>query len=147
MRAGDVVALCGPLGSGKTQLVKGIAAGLEVPDGEPVVSPTFVLVREYVGRLRLYHIDAYRLTSSSELASLGFEEMRADPQGAVAVEWADRVSESLPDSGWFITLAHASQRTRDVSIRVAEEPGRVALMEELMRICGSPARMKSAGQH
>jgi len=75
LQSGDFVALTGQLGAGKTHLVKGLAVGLGVPADEPVVSPTFVLVREYIGRLKLYHIDAYRLGGAAELFALGLEEM------------------------------------------------------------------------
>lgn len=108
LEAHDVLAVAGPLGSGKTQLIKGVASGLRVSRHEPVVSPTFVLVREYRGRLRLYHVDAYRLSDPRELTALGFEEMLADPAAAVAVEWADRVRALLPPSSWWISLDHVN---------------------------------------
>jgi tRNA threonylcarbamoyladenosine biosynthesis protein TsaE len=96
---GHVIALIGPLGSGKTTLVKGIAEGAKVPDMRQVNSPTFVIVNEYeaapIGStLRIHHVDAYRLRGSDDLEALGFEEMCI--QGAVVVEWADRVQELLP---------------------------------------------------
>ncbi len=106
LRSGDFIALTGPLGAGKTQLVKGIALGLGIPPTEPIISPTFVLVREYVGRLRLFHIDAYRLGSASELAALGLEEMRADPQAVVALEWADRIPGTITPDMIRIDLDH-----------------------------------------
>ena len=116
LHPGDLVALSGPLGSGKTQFVKGMAVGLEVPAEEPAVSPTFVLVREYVGRLRLYHVDAYRLRGGSELLALGLDEMLDDPQGVVAVEWADRVAGALPSCAWRIALAHVDEHTRAIAV-------------------------------
>ncbi len=90
---GDMVAMVGQLGAGKTQLTKGIALGLGVPDARLVSSPTFVLCNEYEGRIPVYHIDAYRLGGSSELEALGFEEMTAT--GVVLVEWADRVQSAI----------------------------------------------------
>lgn len=116
LRAGDFLALSGPLGAGKTQFIKGVAAGLEVPDEEPVVSPTFVLVREYVGRLKLYHVDAYRLGGADELLALGLEEMMTDPEAVVAVEWADRVAEAVPAPACRIALAHHSPESRRVCV-------------------------------
>ena len=131
LNPGDVVAVCGVLGAGKTQLVKGIAAGLDVPDDEPVISPTFVLVREYLGRLRLYHVDAYRLTDAQDLWALGVEEMCDDPQAVVAVEWADRVAAALPPGGWRVDLAHAGQGTRRVVVRPPDEARRDVLARRL----------------
>lgn len=110
LSGGELIALEGPLGSGKTQFVKGLAAGLDVPGDEPVVSPTFVLVREYVGRLRLYHVDAYRLGSADELAGIGLDEM-LEAGGTVAVEWADRVADGLPAPLLRIDLAYGAGPT------------------------------------
>jgi tRNA threonylcarbamoyladenosine biosynthesis protein TsaE len=115
--AGDFLALTGPLGAGKTQLVKGIAAGLGVPDDEPIVSPTFVLVREYQGRIKLYHIDAYRLQGAEELAALGLDEMAAEPGAAIALEWADRAVEAVPPGSCWIELAHGGPRQRQIAVR------------------------------
>ncbi|NLT77283.1 MAG: tRNA (adenosine(37)-N6)-threonylcarbamoyltransferase complex ATPase subunit type 1 TsaE, partial [Planctomycetes bacterium] len=70
LRGGEVLAIVGPLGSGKTHLIKGIAEGAGAPDAREVNSPTFVLVNEYAGRLDLYHIDAYRLDSVAEFEML-----------------------------------------------------------------------------
>lgn len=94
LRCGDLIALIGPLGAGKTTLVKSIAAGAGVADPRQVNSPTFVLVNEYAARaggapLRMFHIDAYRLRGAGDLEALGFDEMCA--QGVVLIEWADRI--------------------------------------------------------
>ena len=86
---GEVLALIGQLGTGKTHLVKGIAQGLEIEDAL-VSSPTFTLINEYEGRLPLYHIDAYRLDNPAQLVELGFEELCIAPHVTI-VEWADRV--------------------------------------------------------
>ncbi|MCK4341864.1 MAG: tRNA (adenosine(37)-N6)-threonylcarbamoyltransferase complex ATPase subunit type 1 TsaE [Phycisphaerae bacterium] len=120
LRSGDFVALTGPLGSGKTQLIKGLAVGLGVPEDEPVVSPTFVLIREYVGHLTLYHIDAYRLGGAEELFSLGLDEMVAEPDAVVAVEWADRTPEAIPEYACWIDLAHVGEEARRIRIRWAD---------------------------
>ena len=116
LHAGELVALSGPLGAGKTQFVKGLALGLGVPADEPVVSPTFVLVREYAGRLKLYHLDAYRLADALELYELGLAEMLADPAGVVALEWADRVPAAVPDQAWRIEFTHAGPQARGLTI-------------------------------
>ena len=117
LRGGDFLALTGPLGAGKTHLLKAVAAGLCVPEHEPVVSPTFVLVREYAGRVTLYHIDAYRLNGAAELSSLGLDEMLAEPGAVIAVEWADRVAEAVPPYACWIEMAHAGRVVREVRVR------------------------------
>src|SRR5438552_12090891 len=92
---GAVVALVGPLGAGKTQLVRAIAEGLGIVDSRLVSSPTFVLIQEYVARLPIYHFDAYRLASEAEFDDLGTQEYY-DSGGVCLIEWADRVPGSLP---------------------------------------------------
>lgn len=90
---GTVLALIGPLGAGKTQLAKGVADGLGIRS--VVNSPTFVLMNEHVGRLRLFHVDAYRLDDPEEALAAGvLDERQAD--GVTAVEWADRLDGWLP---------------------------------------------------
>jgi tRNA threonylcarbamoyladenosine biosynthesis protein TsaE len=90
---GDVIALNGPLGAGKTRLVQAVAAACGVR--EDVTSPTFVLVHEYHGRLPIYHIDAYRLRDDDEFLELGPEEFFS-AGGITLIEWADRVEACLP---------------------------------------------------
>jgi len=88
--AGDVVALSGPLGSGKTTLTKGLAEGLDVEEPRWVTSPTFVLIHEYPGRVPVYHVDAYRLAGASDAEALGVDELFFG-DGVTIVEWADRI--------------------------------------------------------
>lgn len=89
----SVLALVGPLGAGKTQMAKGVAAGLGI--GGVVNSPTFVLMNEHLGRLRMYHIDAYRLDDPEDALGAGLiDDRQAD--GVVVIEWADRLAEWLP---------------------------------------------------
>lgn len=110
--AGDVIGLIGPLGAGKTQLVRGIALGAGVPDGRLVSSPTFVLHNHYLGgRIEVHHLDAYRLRSPGELAAIGFEEL-LESGGAVLVEWADRVRSLLPERTIWIEIAPEGESVR-----------------------------------
>jgi tRNA threonylcarbamoyladenosine biosynthesis protein TsaE len=91
MPAPRLVILRGDLGAGKTTLVKGIAATLGAADPEEVTSPTFTLVHEYQGtKLRLYHLDLYRLETERELATLGLDEMIESPDALVLVEWGEK---------------------------------------------------------
>jgi len=98
---GDTFLLVGDLGTGKTCLVQGIAQGLDVE--EYAFSPSFVIVREYHGRLPLYHIDFYRLEHIEEIADLGLEEYLYG-DGVCAVEWAEKGLPVLPQDNLFITL-------------------------------------------
>lgn len=102
---GTVVALIGDLGAGKTQLAKGIAGGLGVTS--VVNSPTFVLMNEHVGRLRLYHVDAYRLGDPEEALAAGLLDDR-QAGGVTVIEWADRLDGWLPDERLAIELATSS---------------------------------------
>ena len=98
---GSMICLVGPLGAGKTELAKGVAEGLGIRS--IVNSPTFVLMNEHAGRLRLFHIDAYRLDDPDEARAAGlFDERQAD--GVSVVEWADRLDGWLPDDRLEITL-------------------------------------------
>jgi tRNA threonylcarbamoyladenosine biosynthesis protein TsaE len=103
-RAGTVLALSGELGAGKTQLAKGVAEGLGVRG--VVNSPTFVLMNEHMGRLRLHHVDAYRLSDPEEALAAGLLDER-EAEGVVVVEWADRLAGWLPAERLDITLLAA----------------------------------------
>ncbi|MFH0963560.1 MAG: tRNA (adenosine(37)-N6)-threonylcarbamoyltransferase complex ATPase subunit type 1 TsaE [Planctomycetota bacterium] len=115
LRPGDCVALTGELGTGKTQLVKGIAEGLGI-DPRDVASPTFVLHAVYEGRLTLHHLDAYRLRGAREFEDLAVEENLVSG-GVAVIEWADRVREALPDARVEIVLEHAGGDRRRVTMR------------------------------
>ena len=115
---GQVIALIGQLGVGKTHLVKGIALGLDAAPDE-VNSPTFTLINEYDGRLPLYHIDAYRLERPEQLAQLGLDEL-CEPPNLVLVEWADLVWDAVtPHQPIRIELTHQSPTERRLVIERA----------------------------
>jgi tRNA threonylcarbamoyladenosine biosynthesis protein TsaE len=113
---GTVILLHGDLGAGKTTLTQGIAAGMGV--AEPVQSPTFTLVAEHEGeRLRLFHLDLYRLDGPDELETLGFDQF-LEPEGAVVViEWPERAGGWLPDAYLLIEIAAAGPDRRSFRLR------------------------------
>lgn len=111
---GAVIALIGPLGAGKTHLVKAIAAAL---GANPAVvnSPTFVLIQEYDARLPIYHFDAYRLANEAEFADLGPHEYFSS-SGVSLVEWADRVSGVLPSERLEVTIHPTGETSRRIEL-------------------------------
>ena len=117
MKAGDVLALDGELGAGKTTLVRGLARGLGIDPGS-VSRPTFALMNEYEGgRLTLVHIDAYRLTGPDALASLGWERLIADPSVIIAVEWPSKIEGALPpERTTTIALQHIGEDVRAITV-------------------------------
>jgi tRNA threonylcarbamoyladenosine biosynthesis protein TsaE len=124
---GAVVALVGPLGAGKTHLVRAIAEGLGIRDSRAVSSPTFVLIQEYAGRVPIYHFDAYRLRSEAEFFDLGAHEY-FEGDGVCLVEWADRVAGALPAEHLRITLAMTGETSRRAVVE-----GHGERYEELVR--------------
>ena len=102
LRAGDVVSLVGDLGAGKTVFARGVARALGVT--EPVVSPSFTIVREYDGRTPLVHVDVYRIDTVQELHDLGFEELVRD-DAVTLVEWGDMIDGLLPVDRLDVRLA------------------------------------------
>jgi tRNA threonylcarbamoyladenosine biosynthesis protein TsaE len=110
LRRGDVLALMGDLGAGKTHFVKGLAAGL-AHTGE-VTSPTFTLIHEYTGgTLPLYHFDLYRLDSEDEVLRIGLEDYLAG-DGVLAIEWADKFPALLPRTTRWLRFSVAADETR-----------------------------------
>lgn len=107
LEQGDVVALIGDLGTGKTALTKYIAQGMGVQD--MITSPTFTIVQEYhSGRLPLYHFDVYRIGDSEEMFELGYEEYFYG-QGVCVIEWADLIEELLPENVKTIEIQYGQQ--------------------------------------
>ena len=118
---GDVVGLCGDLGAGKTFLAGAVAHGLGVPPDIAVTSPTFTLIKEYEGRLPVYHLDLYRLTDPGELYELGLWEYY-DGQGVCLVEWCDRFTDLWPGHALVLTLELGDGEQRTITAR-GEERG------------------------
>jgi tRNA threonylcarbamoyladenosine biosynthesis protein TsaE len=113
LQGGEIVALYGELGSGKTALVRGMAAGLGAPP-QAVSSPTFVLIHEYRGRVRLAHADLYRLDSAAELPHIGLSDYD-DGRTVTAIEWAEKAGHDLPADRLEIHLRHRSPRSREIT--------------------------------
>lgn len=134
LKGGEVIALCGPLGSGKTNLIKGIVSGLGAEEtANQVTSPTFVLVNEYsggstsltTGRLDIFHIDAYRINSISEFEQIGFDDY-CYPGSVVLIEWADKIIEALSGVKYIkIELSHLGEDHR--AIRITDTPDYIRL--------------------
>lgn len=115
LSAGDVVALIGNLGCGKTWFTKGIALGLDVDSSEVITSPSFAIVNEYKGRCQLYHMDLYRLENISDILSIGLEEYFHD-ESVVVVEWADRCPEIIPRKRIEVNFEILEGDSRSISI-------------------------------
>ena len=135
---GEVLALAGDLGSGKTTFTKGLAEGLDVDPSVPVSSPTYVIEHIYQGRLVLHHYDVYRLASAAEFEDIGFAE-NVRPGHVLAIEWADKVREALPPDVLEVELSVAA--TKDVRA----DPGRRTIRASGRATCWADklARLKS----
>jgi tRNA threonylcarbamoyladenosine biosynthesis protein TsaE len=135
LQPGDVILLQGELGAGKTCLTQGIARGLGI--AEPVCSPTFVLVGQYNGRLRLYHADLYRLEDPREVADLDLD--RSSEDGVLIVEWPGRAPEWLPREHLLVTLEHTGPSSRRIRL---EPEGRRP--EQLLQALADAAALGAA---
>lgn len=115
LHTGDCLAIVGDLGAGKTAIVRGLATGLGLDDPRMVSSPTYVLVQEYPGRMPIFHLDLYRMTSpAAELADLGLEEMLEE--GVVLIEWADRASDALPANHITLKFEIVGENSRTLTL-------------------------------
>jgi len=110
---GDVVAITGPLGVGKTVFVQGLADALGVNDA--VTSPTFTIINEYSGRLPLHHLDLYRLKSSDEFVWLDFEE-KLNGTGVSVIEWGERAGKELPERAFRVAMEFIDGEQRSITI-------------------------------
>lgn len=114
---GEVVALAGEIGSGKTVFIKGLSRGLGVKNPDEVKSPTFVLMHLYEGRMPVQHFDLYRLERESELEAIGFDDFLAQPKAVSVIEWADRVEKRIPPGATWVKLFVSGARERKIQIR------------------------------
>jgi tRNA threonylcarbamoyladenosine biosynthesis protein TsaE len=111
---GDLVSLIGDLGAGKTQFAKGFGAGLGIE--ETIVSPTFVLMAEYTGRLTLFHVDLYRLADAAEAMAGGLVDDRQS-EGVTLIEWAERLADAMPEERLEVILEGTGDEPRRIELR------------------------------
>lgn len=115
LKDGEVVALVGDLGTGKTTFVKGLARSFFVP--EEVLSPSFLLSRTYRGRRVLHHLDLYRLRTEEEIREAGLHEYLPPEEGVTVVEWADRFPHVIPKGAVWVFFEHAGENRRKITLR------------------------------
>ncbi len=147
LRAGDMVALTGELGTGKTVMIKGIATGLGINERD-VTSPTFTLMNEYRGRaprggvpqsgLTLYHLDAYRVKRAAEMEELGADDCFFG-EGVCVIEWADHAAEYLPSDRLDIAAEHVDEKRRYYEMR-ATGPRSTAILNKLKEVLSRKRR-------
>jgi tRNA threonylcarbamoyladenosine biosynthesis protein TsaE len=122
--ANDVILLDGELGAGKTCFVRGLCEGL---GGDPtqVNSPTFVIMQEYEvdGGIRLVHIDAYRLSGTEELDTIGWDELLSDPLTIIAIEWPSKITDALPEHAITVSIEHLKEHERSLTIDQSSSSG------------------------
>jgi len=121
-QGGDVFALIGELGAGKTVFAQGIAAGFGVPSHYPITSPTFAIINEYESdRGLLFHLDIYRLAKSSDLTDIGADEILGAKRGIAVVEWADKAAAALPEETIFVRFFMLNEDARLLEITAPME--------------------------
>jgi tRNA threonylcarbamoyladenosine biosynthesis protein TsaE len=119
LREGDVLALSGELGAGKTCFTGGLARGLGVDEKYQITSPTFTLINEYPARYNLYHFDIYRIKDYPEFENLGYEEYFCG-KGVVVIEWAEKISPILPAETIFINFEYLDENKRKIIVQGPE---------------------------
>jgi tRNA threonylcarbamoyladenosine biosynthesis protein TsaE len=119
MKSGDLIILSGPLGSGKTCLIRGLAIGLGVAPDE-INSPSFTIVNEYYGgRMPLFHLDLYRIKDDSELCQIGWDDYLLR-DGAVVVEWGEKARRYIPKRRAEIIISIVSEISREILMEFFE---------------------------
>ena len=137
LRGGEILALYGELGTGKTALVSGIAAGLEAPP-HSVSSPTFVFIHHYRGRLPLAHADLYRIESFAEVRNLGLSDC-LDGRTVLAIEWAEKAGTELPHDRLEVRLNHKGKTSREILFE-SRGPASADLLAQMKRLHQSAPR-------
>lgn len=118
LKAGDVLAFSGDLGSGKTTFIKGLAQGLGLNDAHEVKSPTFVLMHVYETEIPIYHFDLYRLNDGDEIDSIDLEDFLFCKDAITCVEWAEKAQDRMPQDAYYIHLKHLNENEREIAIKV-----------------------------
>jgi len=134
--AGDVVALIGELGSGKTCFTKGVAAGLGIDKAVPIVSPTFTLINEYPGLPPLYHFDLYRIDDMVQILDLGCEEYWGGG-GVAVIEWGEKAADLLPEEHFRVEFLYVDEFIRKIAFR-GSGARFASLIENLKAIVPAP---------
>jgi tRNA threonylcarbamoyladenosine biosynthesis protein TsaE len=121
LTGGEIILLDGPLGAGKTIFAKGIATALEI-DGDEVTSPSFTLVNIYEGRLKLYHLDLYRLSEGASAAhAVDLDELLTEESAVFLIEWGERMGRyPLPSPVWRVSITGDGDEPRDIAITDAD---------------------------
>ncbi len=145
LRGGEMIALHGELGAGKTALIRGIATGLEISP-RAVSSPTFVLVHRYKGRLLLVHADLYRLETHTEFRHLGLDD-DFDGRTVVAIEWAEKAERELPTDRMEVHLSHLSPTRRRILFRSTGPHSRQLLNRVMAAQTGRQRGHRSPPRH
>ncbi|SFM41462.1 tRNA (adenosine(37)-N6)-threonylcarbamoyltransferase complex ATPase subunit type 1 TsaE [Thermodesulforhabdus norvegica] len=120
LRPGDVLALWGSLGAGKTTFTRGVARGIGIPEDIPITSPTFTLINEYEGPLKLYHIDLYRVASEDDLETLPLREILYGA-GVSVIEWPEKIGGYLPHCRWDVRFEIVDDERRRITVERVED--------------------------